>query len=92
MPNTAIRAITDFESLRDFLEDELDWNLSGYSFDDLTFTCAAEELGLKPEEAAGVKAMHQLRPLSGRQPWGTPSWPVCRWLMRWPQESTSLLK
>ena len=70
MPNTDLRAITDFESLRDFLEDELDWNLSGYSFDDLTFTYAAEELGLKPEEAAGVKAIRQLRPLSGRQPWG----------------------
>jgi hypothetical protein len=70
MPNTDLRAITDFESLRDFLEDELDWNLSGYSFDNLTFSYAAEELGLKPEEAAGVKAIHQLRPLSGRQPWG----------------------
>lgn len=70
MPTADLRAITDFDSLRDFLEDELDWNLSGYSFDDLTFTYAAEELGLKPEEAAGVKAIHQLRPLSGRQPWG----------------------
>jgi hypothetical protein len=70
MPATDLRAITDFDSLRDFLEDELDWNLSGYSFEDLTFSYQAEELGLKPEEAAGVRAIHQLRPLSGRQPWG----------------------
>jgi hypothetical protein len=27
MPTADLRAITDFESLRDFLEDELDWNL-----------------------------------------------------------------
>ena len=70
MSTSDLRAITDFESFRDFLEDERDWNLSGYSFDDLTFTYAAEELGLKPVEAAAVKAIHQLRPLSGRQPWG----------------------
>jgi hypothetical protein len=70
MPTADLRAITDFESLRDFLEDELDWNLAGYSFEDLTFTYKAEELGLKPEEAAGLRAIHQLRPLSGQQPWG----------------------
>jgi hypothetical protein len=70
MPTADLRAITDFESLRDFLEDELDWNLAGYSFEDLTFTYKAEELGLKPEEVAGLRAIHQLRPLSGQQPWG----------------------
>jgi hypothetical protein len=70
MPATDLLAITDFESLRDFLEDERDSNFLGYSFDDLTFTYVAEELGFKPEEANGVKAIHQLRPLSGRQPWG----------------------
>ncbi|PAZ01716.1 MAG: hypothetical protein CAK85_01795 [Spartobacteria bacterium AMD-G5] len=49
MSTSDLRAITDFESFRDFLEDERDWSLSGYSFDDLTFTYVAKELGLKPE-------------------------------------------
>ena len=65
-----LRKIKTFEQLLPYLEAELDWPLADYEFDDLTFEYAPEELGLKAEEAAKVKAIHQLRPLPGGQPWG----------------------
>ncbi|MDG4594667.1 MAG: hypothetical protein P9F75_03070 [Candidatus Contendobacter sp.] len=65
-----LRKIKTFEQLLPYLEAELDWPLADYEFDDLTFEYAPEELGLKAEEAAKVKTIHQLRPLPGGQPWG----------------------
>ncbi|MCB1919778.1 MAG: hypothetical protein KDJ28_07355 [Candidatus Competibacteraceae bacterium] len=65
-----LRKIKTFEHLLPYLETELDWPLEEYGFDELTFEYAPEELGLKAEEAAKVKTIHQLRPLPGGQPWG----------------------
>ena len=62
--------IKTFEQLVRYLEDELDWPLEQYGFDELTFAYAPEEVGLRDEEAAKVRAIHQLRPLAGGQPWG----------------------
>ena len=70
MPDIALRHITDFDQLRDYLEAELDWHLAGYEFQDLVFDYEPEELGLKKEDAAKVRSIHQLRPLTGEQPWG----------------------
>lgn len=65
-----LRTIKTFAQLVRYLEDELDWPLEQYGFEDLTFEYAPAEVGLRDEEAAKVRAIHQLRPLAGDQPWG----------------------
>jgi hypothetical protein len=65
-----LRNIKTFDDLIHYLEDELDWPLADYGFDDLTFEYTPEELGLKDEEAAKVRTIHQLRPLRDGQVWG----------------------
>ncbi len=65
-----LRTIKTFADLIPRLEDELGWPLQGYEFEDLTFEYSAAEVGLKDEDAAKVKAIHQLRPLRHGQPWG----------------------
>jgi hypothetical protein len=72
MPATAahLRAIRTFEDLIPYLEEELDWPLQQYGFDDLTFEYSPAELGLKDKDAVKVSRIHQLRPLQYGQPWG----------------------
>jgi hypothetical protein len=65
-----LRHIRTFTQLIRYLEDELGWPLDGYGVDDLTFVYEADELGLKPVDAAKVKKIRQLRPLDSKQPWG----------------------
>lgn len=65
-----LRSIHNFQELVRYLEDQLGWPLQEYGFDDLTFEYDPAELGLKDEDAAKVKAIHQLRPLQQGQPWG----------------------
>ena len=65
-----LRHIRTFTQLVRYLEDELGWPLDGYGVDDLTFVYEADELGLKPVDAAKVKKIRQLRPLDSNQPWG----------------------
>ena len=67
---TDLRSITTFKHLVRFLEDELGWPIRGYDVAELTFDYEAEEVGLKPEEAAKVRSIKQLRPLTAGQPWG----------------------
>jgi hypothetical protein len=62
--------IHDFPDLVRYLEDELDWPLRDYGFDELTFEFTPGELGLKEEDSARIKSIHQLRPLASGQPWG----------------------
>ena len=70
MAGQTLRDIHAFPDLVRYLEDELDWPLQEYGFDELTFEFTPGELGLKEEDAARVKAIHQLRPLASGQPWG----------------------
>lgn len=70
MSATDIRRIRSFEELCTYLEEELDWRLDGYEFEDLTFDFEPEELGLKDADAAKVRKIRQLRPLKDGQPWG----------------------
>lgn len=72
MPYSAeqLRKIHSFKDLLIYLEEKLDWPLQRYQFDELTFEYQPEELGLKDEDAAKVKTIHQLRPLRHEQPWG----------------------
>lgn len=68
--SSSLRHIQSFESLIPYLEDELDWPLHGYEFNELTFEYSPNELGLKDEDAAQINHIHQLRPLKYGQPWG----------------------
>jgi hypothetical protein len=65
-----LRSIRTFKELTRYLEEQLDWPLDEYGFDDLTFTYDPPELGLKPEDAVKVRTIHQLRPFKTGQPWG----------------------
>jgi hypothetical protein len=65
-----LRSIRSFPELVGYLENELDWPLQEYGFDELTFEYTPAELGLKEEDAASIKTIHQLRPLANAQPWG----------------------
>lgn len=70
MASSQLREIHTFQDLVRHLEDELNWPLQEYGFDELTFEYSPAELGLKEEFAPHIKAIHQLRPLSHGQPWG----------------------
>lgn len=63
-----LRSIRTFPHLVRYLEDELGWPLEGYGIEDLTFDYEPDELGLKPEDAAKIKSICQLRPLDSKQP------------------------
>lgn len=65
-----LRQVRNFTTLIRYLEDELGWPLDGYEMDDLTFDYEPSDLGLKEEEAAKVKFIKQLRPVTSSQPWG----------------------
>lgn len=66
----SLNRIQSFAELLPYLEEELDWPLQQYGFDDLTFEYTPAELGLKDEDAVRIKHIHQLRPLQSGQPWG----------------------
>ena len=73
MPNPEfadIRAIQDFPSLIKYLRTELGWPVDEEQADDLSFDYRPAELGLDERLAVKVRAIKQLRPLAGRQPWG----------------------
>ena len=68
---TDLDLVTNFESLVTLLREKLEWPIGeDYEFDDVVFEYEAADLGLKKEEAAKVREVHQLRPLVTGQPWG----------------------
>ena len=63
--------INNFERLVDFLRGQLEWPIpEDYDFEDVTYEYEATELGLKPDQIAKIREVHQLRPLATNQPWG----------------------
>lgn len=70
LASTELSNILTFHDLIHYLEEKLDWPLRQYGFDELTFEYQPAELGLKEEDAAKIKTIHQLRPLQHDQPWG----------------------
>ena len=62
--------ITNFDQLIRYLEDELDWPCEQYGFEDITFEYSPSDLGIKEEDSAQIKEIHQLRPFFSGQPWG----------------------
>ncbi len=74
MPNISAQElsnISNFEALVGLLRDKLDWPIGDdYGFEDIVYDYDAGELGLKAEEIAKIREIHQLRPLTTGQPWG----------------------
>ncbi len=66
-----LRSIKTLPSLIAYLRDELNWPIDRDMVeDDLTFEYSAEELGVAPGSAVGIKEIKQLRPMDAKQPWG----------------------
>jgi predicted helicase len=63
--------VTSFPKLIELLRDKLDWPIGeDYGFDDIVYEYEADDLGLKENEVAKIREIHQLRPLVTGQPWG----------------------
>lgn len=63
--------VNSFPRLVDLLRDKLDWPIpDDYGLEDVVFEYEPRELGLKDEDAAKLREIHQLRPLVTNQPWG----------------------
>jgi hypothetical protein len=67
---SVLTKVKDFESLIDYLRDELDWNFQAEDIEDLTFDYEPEELGLDEATSANIDSIKQLRPLTNNQSWG----------------------
>jgi hypothetical protein len=68
----AVLKVKSFESLVEFLVDELGWQIEIDKFDNLDllgYDFTPEELGLKEEHAAQIREIKQLRPIAD-EPWG----------------------
>jgi hypothetical protein len=74
MPNltaSELAQVNSFRKLIALLRDQLEWEIpQEYGFEELVFEYEPHELGLKPEETAKIREIHQLRPLVTGQPWG----------------------
>lgn len=63
--------VNSFPRLVGLLRDKLEWPINEeYEFEDVIFEYEPHELGLKAEETAKLREIHQLRPLVTGQPWG----------------------
>ncbi|MBL0021409.1 MAG: hypothetical protein IPP23_03290 [Sphingomonadales bacterium] len=63
--------VNSFPRLVDLLRDKLEWPIpEDYGLEDVVFEYEPHELGLKDEDAAKLREIHQLRPLVTGQPWG----------------------
>ena len=63
--------VNSFPKLVALLRDKLEWPIpDDYGLEDVVFEYEPHELGLKDEDAAKLREIHQLRPLVTGQPWG----------------------
>ena len=67
----SIQNVNNFESLIEYLRDELNWDFQAEDIEDLTFDYEPEELGLDKDTSAKIDGIKQLRPLTNNQTWGT---------------------
>ena len=65
-----LRRLTNFQSLVDYLRDELDWPIEAEDADDITFSYDPAELGIDPQHAVKIDDIKQVRKLTDDQPWG----------------------
>lgn len=70
---TNIRQVKDVESMLDYFDDKLHWNIDFDNFnniDDITYGFTASDIGLKNEEFTMIASLRQLRPFVDKQLWG----------------------
>ena len=65
-----LQSIKTLHSLVAYLKRDLDWPIEADEIEDVFFEYEPEELGLAPDQAAGIKEIKQLRPMDAKQPWG----------------------
>lgn len=65
-----LQNVINFDSLIEYLRDELDWDFQAEDIEDLTFDYEPAELGLDEATAAKIDSIKQLRPFTSNQPWG----------------------
>lgn len=66
-----LNRVSNFPQLVSLLRDKLEWPIhDDYDFEDIVFEYEASELGLKKDQVAKIREIHQLRPLVTSQPWG----------------------
>lgn len=65
-----MREIKAFPELVRYLQDELNWPIKPYDFEDLFFEYQPDELGIDAKSAAKIEEIKQLRPMVDGQPWG----------------------
>ncbi len=66
-----LNEVKSFPRLVELLRDRLGWPIGeDFGFEDIVYDYDAAELGLKPEQTAKIREIHQLRPLTTDQPWG----------------------
>ncbi len=68
-----LREIKTFHQLVSYLRDQMNWPIEKDSFedvDDLFYDYTAEELGIDAKNAAKIRKIKRLRPLTANQPWG----------------------
>ena len=70
MSEATLQKVHSFKELLIYLEEKLDWPLQGYSLEEAVFSYEPNELGIKDNDVAKIKVIHQLRPLTDGQPWG----------------------
>jgi hypothetical protein len=65
-----LKEVKSFNSLIEYLRDELDWPIDVDDVDEITFDYEPQELGIKEEHAVKINSIKQIRPLTDDQPWG----------------------
>lgn len=67
---SALKNVKNFESLINYLRDELNWPIEAENAEDITFDYTPEDLGIEEQYLAKIKTIKQIRPLTDNQPWG----------------------
>ena len=65
-----LKTVNSFESLVEYLRDELYWPIEVEDAEDITFDYDPKDLGIEERFAAKIKTIKQIRPLTDNQPWG----------------------
>lgn len=65
-----LKSVKDFDTLVEYLRDELEWPIEAEDAEDITFDYNPTELGIEKKYAAKIKTVKQIRPLTDNQPWG----------------------
>ena len=67
----SIQNVNDFESLIEYLRDELDWEFDGVEdVEDALYEYDAEDFGLEAKHSAKIQSIKQIIPFVQNQPWG----------------------